>query len=390
MPQSPKRWKREILKAIARAEHALRVGDFGEVDPRLIRNFLFLQYESPLGSVVHATPVFESLKRAAPDSHITVAGGSMAASVLGHHPSIDRCIATASPFDNFVESRNAVRELLRSMPAGARCVITTIGNQRTRVAFLALAAGNALRAGYTLAPEIYNIPLRFEPERGQIEGNLDILRRLGHEVPFCEPRMFFTQQDAEHARELLSSAAGKSDAPRIAFVTQNSGGQRNQWSDGRFQHVIASLTRRCGATPIFFGTAPEVAPIECLRQALPDPGVSAAGKTTVPQLAATLAQCDLAVSLDTGTFHVARAVGLPAVVLSPAWQSPLEWLPVDHPCYRVLRGPFIAEPPPGYSIEEVSAGQVVDAALDLLNRFPPSAASRAARVERSTVTKVSG
>ena len=35
--------------------------------------------------------------------------------------------------------------------------------------------------------------------------------------------------------------------------------------------------------------------------------LKAAGKTTIAELAALLAQCDLIVSLDTGTFHVARA-----------------------------------------------------------------------------------
>ncbi|MHB1960032.1 MAG: glycosyltransferase family 9 protein [Acidobacteriaceae bacterium] len=72
---------------------------------------------------------------------------------------------------------------------------------------------------------------------------------------------------------------------------------------------------------------------------MPDAGISLARKTAVATLAALLAQCDLIVSLDTGTFHVARAVGLPSVVIAPAWQSPLEWLPVASERYRVLRRP---------------------------------------------------
>src|SRR5665213_1840557 len=362
MPQRPPRtWKQTIFTALAHVEHALRGGaPATQADLRQIRNFLVLQYEAPLGSIVHATPMFEALKRAVPDAHVTVAASSMAASVLGHNPYIDRCVITSNPFNNFSKTAGEVREILDSMPPGERSILTTIGNQRTRIALAGLLAGKAVRAGYTLAPDIYDVPLNFNPERGQIEGNLDILRSLGHDVRFCEPRIFFTPEDATHAYKLLEVIAGNLNAPRIAFVTQNSGGQRNQWSQDRFTQVISELSRTRGAIPVFLGTSVDATAIESLRQSLPNQGVSVAGKTTIPQLSAVLAQCDLVVSLDTGTFHVARAVGLPGVVIAPAWQSPLEWLPVDHPSYHVLRGASISAPHPEYWIEEVSAEQVTD------------------------------
>lgn len=355
---------------------------------RQIRNFLVLQYESPLGSVVHATPLYEALKHAVPDGHITVAASPMAASVLEHNPTIDRCIVTSNPFEGFAASVREVRSLLETMPAGSRCIITTIGNQRTRLAMVSLLAGPGVRVGYTLALKLYDVPLIFHPERGQIEGNLDIVRSLGHDVTFCEPRVFFTQQDAEHATQWLEPLTAKPGMPRIAFVTQNSGGQRNQWSPVRFQQVISGLSHGLGATPVFVGTAKDTVAIDELRQSLPSAGISLAGKTTVAELAAVLAQCDLIVSLDTGTFHVARAVGLPGVVIAPAWQSPLEWLPVDSEHYRVLRGPALTNTPADYWIEEVSTEQVTDAALGLLEKFPPASSSRAARMDRSTSRSV--
>lgn len=381
MPQPPsKRWKRTIFTAIAHAEHALREFNF-PTDLQELRNFLFLQYESPLGSVVHATPVFEALKHSIPNAHITVAASRMAANVLAHSPYIDRCIVTPNPIHHFAKSLPAVRALVQSMPPGPRSIVTTIGNQRTRVALLGLLAGKSVRAGYTLAPELYAVPLPFHPQRGQIEGNLDILRSLGHDIPFCEPRIFFTAEDANHARTLVQALAENST--RIAFVTQNSGGQPNRWIEARFAEVIAQLSQTHNATPIFVGTSADAPAIERLRQSLPSRGISAAGETTIPQLAALLAQCDLVVSLDTGTFHVGRAVGLPGVVIAPAWQDPREWLPIDHPRYRVVRGPSLATQPSGYCMEEISVPQVVNAATELLELFPPSVATRQARLDRA-------
>ncbi|MGB8481673.1 MAG: glycosyltransferase family 9 protein [Acidobacteriaceae bacterium] len=369
---------------VAHGVRLLHGGDcFSQAELAGIRNFLVLQYESPLGSIVHATPLFEALKRALPDCYITVAASTTAASVLHSSPYIDRCVVTPNPFEDFSGSVRAVRALLQSTRAGARCVITTIGNQRTRLTFLSLLVGSAVRAGYTLAPELYDAPLTFNPERGQIEGNLDIARTLGHPVPFCEPRVFFLQQDVAKAEQWLASLATPT-APRIVFVTQNSGGQKNQWRPARFQQVISGLSSVTGAVPIFVGTEKDAVSIDALRKDLTEKGISLAGETTITELAALLAQCDLIVSLDTGTFHVARAVGVPGVVIAPAWQSPLEWLPVQSERYRVLRGPSIRDIPVDYCIDEISVEQVCASAQTLLAKYPADPMQRASRAARSS------
>jgi ADP-heptose:LPS heptosyltransferase len=384
LPRSP--WKIAAFRMVAHVVRLLHGGGrFSPTELAEIRNFLVLQYESPLGSVVHATPMFEALKLAMPDCYITVAASTIAASVLHSNPYVDRCVVTPSPFKDFSGSVRAVRALMESTPRGARCTISTIGNQRTRLALLSVFAGSAVRIGYTLAPELYDVPLVFNPERGQIEGNLDIVRSLGHAVPFYEPRTFFSRKDIAKTEARLGSLRMIPTAPRIVFVTQNSGGQRNQWSQTRFQQVISNLSRVTGAVPIFVGTEKDAEPIGELRKDLPEKGISLAGKTTIAELAALLAQCDLIVSLDTGTFHVARAVGLPGVVIAPAWQSPLEWLPVQSERYRVLRGPSIRDIPPDYCNDEISEEQVCDAAQSLLKEYPPDATQRAARGERSLI-----
>ena len=379
------RWKRAAFRVISYLVRLLHVGGrFSQAELAEIRNFLVLQYESPLGSVVHATPLFEALKRAVPDCYITVAASTITSSVLHSNPYVDRCVVTPSPFGDFSGSVHAVRALLDSTPPGDRCVITTIGNQRTRLAFLSLLVGSAVRIGYTLAPELYDVPLVFDPERGQIVGNLDIVRSLGHPVPFYEPRVFFSRQDVAKTESWLASLKIDPAVPRIVFVMQNSGGQKNQWSPTRFQHVISGLASATGAVPVFVGTEKDAVPIDELRKGLTEKGISLAGKTTIAALAALLAQCDLIVSLDTGTLHVARAVGLPGVVIAPAWQSPLEWLPVQSERYRVLRGPSIRDIPADYCIDEISVEQVCAAAQTLLAKYPADPMQRASRAARSS------
>ena len=358
-----------------RSRPSLRVEDL-----RGIRNFLFLQYDTPLGSAVHATPLFAALRTALPDAQIALAASPMAASVCAHNPHINSCTVTADPMHDFFGALRDVHRIYEQLPAGEVCIATTLGNQRSRLAFLAALTGRAVRVGYMLATPMFDFPLEYHFGISQIDANLEILRTLGHAAYAQEPQVFFTSQDREHAGRLLRAADPSDERARIVFVTQNSGGQPNQWREQRFQQVIDTLATQCDAEPIFVGGAKESARIERLRAGLRQQGSNLAGKTTVPQLAAVLSQCDLVVSLDTGTFHVARAVGLPGSVIAPGWQDPIEWLPQNHPRYRVLwNGPTPENPAQPY-LDEISVEQVLAAANDLLVHFPPSQAARTERM----------
>ena len=166
-------------------------------------------------------------------------------------------------------------------------------------------------------------------------------------------------------------------------MTQCSGLQPKSWSKERFQSVIVAIQKAKGAVPIFLGVASEAAAIEELRKPLADKGISLAGKTTIPQLAAVLTQCDWILSLDTGTFHVARAVELPGVVLAPAWQNPSEWLPIGHPQYRIVCGSVVDVPSSKYQMDEISVEQVTQTMYKLMDELPSSTGARDARLQLS-------
>ena len=371
-----------LLAAMERAVHGRPATDPNTL--RSLRNFLFLQTESPLGTAVHATPLFEALRRAMPDAHITVAAGPMVADVLRYNPFIDRCVVLPDPEENLKTAVLAVRKMYRALPPGPVCIATTTGNQQPRLALLALLAGRATRIGYTLALPLYSVALDFRAERPQIENNLDLLRALGHEPKPTEPRVFFSREEMATTARLLAPAQQDSQRARLAVVTQCSPQQPKQWHAERFQSVLRSVSAATHTLPIFLGTQSEAAAIESLRSPLQEPGISLAGKTeSIPLLAAVLAQCDGLLTLDTGTLHVARAVGLPGVVLAPAWQPPAEWLPIYHANYQILIGAPIAMPSPEYRMEEISVDAVTQATQEMLEKFPASEQTRQERLQNS-------
>src|ERR1700680_2970517 len=61
------------------------------------RCFLLFQYETALGSNVHATPVYEALKLALPDAKTIVACGGLGFEVLSHNPFVDYLVQTPDP-----------------------------------------------------------------------------------------------------------------------------------------------------------------------------------------------------------------------------------------------------------------------------------------------------
>jgi ADP-heptose:LPS heptosyltransferase len=232
---------------------------------------------------------------------------------------------------------------------------------------------------------MYQRPLAYEKNRSLIDNNLRLASLVGGSPDHREPRVFFSPSDAAAATELVMEV-NPNGIPLVLFVTQNSGGQSTGWHVERFAEVIRHAGEVLGYAVGYVGTVADREPIEKIREQAGGIGSSLAGRTSVTQLAALLALSDAVVSLDTGTMHVGRAVGVPMAVIGPSWQRPIEWLPLGIPQARILRGPDREDVPPGYQLDEVHARDVIAALDSLLAAYPPSAASRQQRLQAGTST----
>jgi ADP-heptose:LPS heptosyltransferase len=231
-------------------------------------------------------------------------------------------------------------------------------------------------------PALYHRPLAVDRGVSLIENNLRLARLLGRGSGQREPRVFFSPTDARRAATLAEEVNPRA-RPLLALVTQTSGGQRTGWHLDRFVQVIRQAHDVLGCAIALVGTSADAGAIEEIRAAAGGAGSSLAGRTSVTELAALLAMSDYAVSLDTGTMHVARAVGVPMVVLGPSWQRPVEWMPLGVPQVRILRGPDRDDVPPGYRLDEIAAEHVIAALMELMTRYPATQEARDARVTRS-------
>lgn len=339
-----------------------------------------MEYLTALGCCVHLTPVFEAIKQSRPEIELTVATRGVGLETLRHNPFIDHLIETPNALTYTLQAASVLRDQLRRRELRPQCVLTGASDQRSRTALLGLLSSPGWRGGFTLLPAIYQKPLAYDPTESLIGNNLRLAGLLGCATEHREPTIFFSQQDVTNAIALRAGMARETQ-PLAVLVTQTSGGQATGWPTERFVEVIRFLHRE-GVAAAFVGTAAEAERIGNLRHAADEIGTSVAGKTSVSELAAFMAVSDYAISLDTGPMHVGRSSGVPMIVLGPSWQKPLEWLPLGLDHVTILRGVDRSPAPPGYQLDEISARGVIDAILDLIQRFPPSPTARTARLDR--------
>ena len=124
---------------------------------------------------------------------------------------------------------------------------------------------------------------------------------------------------------------------------------------------------------VFAGTAAESPAIEALRSGLSFPTATVAGQTSLLELSAILGLADIALTLDTGPMHLARAMRLPMVIIAPAWSPAVEWLPLNNPRARILKNLDLPTPPPDdYLIDEVTVPEVEQHLNELLPSTHPA------------------
>lgn len=117
----------------------------------------------------------------------------------------------------------------------------------------------------------------------------------------------------DEARELLRQAGWRGGHPLVALQTGASDLHR-AWDVEHFAELAAALIDE-GAEIVLLGDGRETDRAEELRSRLGRPLVDLVGKTGLALLPAVVKACDLLVSNDTGTIHVAAAVGTPTLGL---------------------------------------------------------------------------
>ena len=187
-------------------------------------------------------------------------------------------------------------------------------------------------------------------------------------------------KDDEPVKAWLSRQQGDGARPWIG-VGPGSKAPAKIWPRERFRDVLRDLVTRFDVWPVIFGGPEDRAVGQWLVEQL-GRGFVAAGELGLRPSASALSRCKLYLGNDTGTMHMAAAVGVPCVAIFSARTWPGMWFPygqghrtfqADIDCVGCML--FECVERKMECVMRISIPQVRDACVDILSKHLAPATS---------------
>ncbi|MBW2557920.1 MAG: polysaccharide pyruvyl transferase family protein [Deltaproteobacteria bacterium] len=150
-----------------------------------------------------------------------------------------------------------------------------------------------------------------EEHKPELERHRDFLKGLGIDVPSLHPIMWTTSEDEKFADDFFTSNDLQPRKTIALFV----GAQFEAKVYTQYNLALSEIYKDRNLTIIAFGSESDYSINQEALNSNRQHTINLCGKTTLRQTAALLKRCRLAVGADTGTAHIACAVGIPNVIL---------------------------------------------------------------------------
>jgi len=185
-----------------------------------------------------------------------------------------------------------------------------------------------------------------------------------------------TDEEKTQARARLGQAA---PVPARGYVALQLGASddKRRWPVAAFAAVADGLAE-AGFVPVLVGSASERPLAERLMTATKAPVANLVGATDLRELAAALCACELLITNDTGTMHLAAGLGVPCLAIFLATAQPWDTGPYlpgciclepDQHCHPCAFG--TACPSGNACRQTIGSGGVLGLALDMLAGATP-------------------
>ena len=296
-----------------------------------------------IGDAVMTLPALRALRKAYPNSHLSLLVKPSVAAVFEHDPFIDEVI--------LYEEKGIIGKLkLARKLRKARFSMAILLQNAFDAALIAFLAGIPERIGYDRDRRgkflTKRIPYNNDDRKvHHIDYCLNLLRSSGIPAEYAQPWLFLSLEERLAARKKLSVLK----RPILGINPGAAYGSAKRWLPARFAEVAGWFMRDTKGSVVMFGGRTEVDithEIEKIvaehHSALNDqlsspllppfskggrrginqassvpPGslLNVAGKTSLRELISLISECDIFLSNDSGPMHIAYAVGTPLVAL---------------------------------------------------------------------------
>jgi ADP-heptose:LPS heptosyltransferase len=332
-----------------------------------------------VGDVVMTGPALRAIRRAAPESTLTLLcspAGREAARLL---PWVDDTIVARAVWQDVgnrlplePERELALVERLREGAFDAAFVFTSFSQSPFPPAYACYLAGIPVRAAQAndFGGSVVSHVVPAAPEgTHQVERNLHLVEALGMRVTDRSLVVSLPRAGIDGAYRKLEARGIDPFAPFVA-IAPGASAKARRYPVERFVTVAEVLAERLGWPIVVLGDANDRATAQTIAAVSPlvHP---LAGETTTPEWASVIATARVLVSSHSAPIHLADAVRTPVVCLFAGTDLELEWGPRDTPSV-LLREPTACAPcrafdcPIGLPCLDVAPSAVADAVLSVL------------------------
>src|SRR5688500_16797328 len=301
-----------------------------------------------LGDVLMTTPAIRALKGSSPGRDITLLTSSSGAEAGRLAPDVDQVLVYDAPWMKAMASALTPQadlkmvEALRHGAFDAAVIFTVYSQSALPAAMLCYLADIPQRLAHC-RENPYQLLTHWvretEPEmclRHEVRRQLDLVATVGAHTDEERLSIAIPEKVDTYVDELLGEI--EDHQPWVVVHPGATAASRRYPPEG-FATVARRVVQELGHGVVFTGTEPERGLIDQIRAEMGVPSRSLVGVLDVPALAAVLARASLLISNNTGTVHVAAAVGTPIVDLyaltnpqHTPWQVPHRVLFHDVPC----------------------------------------------------------
>lgn len=278
------------------------------IEPRRI----VLIKPSALGDIVHSLPVLGALRRRFPEAHIAWVVGRAYEPLLRGHPDLDAVLPFERRGRNWLETITKFARFLRELrDGGFDLAIDLQGLMRT---------GLMTRA--TRAPVRLGLASAREGARWFYTHLVDDRTGVAHAVDrYWRAAEFLGAGDGEKRFVLAIDPAAAAWAQAVLrdrsrpWLAVGVGARwlTKRWPPASFAALVKRTLEASGGSAVFVGAPDEMALAAEAAAAVQGNVLNLTGKTSLPQLAALLAEVDVMLANDTGPLHLAAALGRPVV-----------------------------------------------------------------------------
>jgi heptosyltransferase-2 len=280
-----------------------------------------------VGDAVLCLPALRALRRSLPEAELVLLARPWVADVFP----VEEFRCRLLHYDTRKTHRGLAGRLriasqLRSQGFGAAILFQNAFD----AALISWLARIPIRAGYARQGRTPLLTHTVLPPRGgetpvhEAHYYLEMLRRLGL-IPGYEPVEWISLPASEESRAVgrhelsrrLAQSSAATEPPRfvVGISPGASFGTAKRWPEERFAELAIRLVDELGAACVFFGSPQERRLVADVIAESATHSLSLAGQTSLAEFMGLVQGCDLFLTNDTGTMHVAAGLGVPTLAL---------------------------------------------------------------------------